>query len=73
MDLWISQQAISQLELKEALDKEMLDKVAKALKVSQEVISNFNEESAVNIVSSTFNDHASINKIVPLLSILLID
>ena len=44
MDLGISQQAISALEQKEALDRDMLEKVAKALKVSPEAIKNFNEE-----------------------------
>ncbi len=55
LELGISQQAISALEQKEALDKEMLDKVAKALKVSSEAIKSFNEEIAVNFFN-TFND-----------------
>jgi transcriptional regulator with XRE-family HTH domain len=45
MDLGISQQAISALEQKEALDREMLEKVAKALRVAPEVIQKFNEEN----------------------------
>jgi len=56
-DLALSQQAISQLEQKESLDKEMLEKVAAALKVSPEAISNFNEETTINFISSTFNHH----------------
>jgi transcriptional regulator with XRE-family HTH domain len=59
LELGISQQAISSLEQKEALDKEMLEKVAKALKVSPEAISNFNEEAAINIISNTFTSHDS--------------
>ena len=56
-DLGLSQQAISQLEQKEALDKDMLEKVAAALKVSPDAISNFNEETTINFISSTFNHH----------------
>lgn len=57
VDLGISQQAISALEQKEALDRDMLEKVAEALKVSPETIKNFNEEAAVNVVSNTFSSH----------------
>jgi transcriptional regulator with XRE-family HTH domain len=58
MDLGISQQAISALEQKEALDREMLEKIAKTLKVSPEVIEKFNEEATINIISSTLHDYA---------------
>jgi len=57
MELGISQQAISALEQKEALDKEMLEKVAKAMKITPESIKTFSEESVVNIISNTFNSH----------------
>lgn len=56
MDLGISQQAISSLEQREALDKEMLEKVAKALKVSPEVIQKFSDDTAINIISNIFHD-----------------
>jgi transcriptional regulator with XRE-family HTH domain len=56
-DLGLSQQAISQLEQKETLDHDMLEKVAKALKVSPEAINKFNEEAAVNFFN-TFNDNS---------------
>jgi transcriptional regulator with XRE-family HTH domain len=56
-NLGLSQQAISQLEQKETLDQEMLEKVAKALKIAPEAISRFNEEAAVNFFN-TFNDHS---------------
>lgn len=55
--LGLSQQAISQLEQKEVLDKAALQKVSKALGVSEEVIENFNDEAAVNIVANTINNH----------------
>ena len=33
----------------------------KALKVPAEAIKNFDEEAAINIVSTTFNDNSSVN------------
>lgn len=45
MDLGISQQAVSALEQKEALDKEMLEKIANALKVTPEAIKSFSEDN----------------------------
>lgn len=57
MELGLSQQAISALEQKEALDKDMLDKVAKAMKVTPESIKTFSEESVVNVISNTFTSH----------------
>jgi transcriptional regulator with XRE-family HTH domain len=59
MDLGITQQAVSALEQKEALDKEMLEKVAAALKVSPEAIKSFSEDNVINIFSNTYSDHAS--------------
>lgn len=55
--LGLSQQAISQLEQKEILDESVLQKVAKVLGVSEEIVKNFTEEAAINIVSTTFNSH----------------
>jgi len=46
-DLGISQQAISLLEQREVLDKDMLERVAKILKVPAESIKNFTEENVV--------------------------
>ena len=60
LELGISQQAISSLEQKEALDKDMLEKVAKALKISPDAIKSFNEENTINIFSNTYNDNSSI-------------
>lgn len=56
MDLGISQQAISALEQKEALDKDMLEKVANALKVPAEAIKNFDEQAVVTNISCNFHD-----------------
>ena len=57
-DLGLSQQAISQLEQKEALDADMLERIAKVLKVPVEAIKNFDEQAAINIRSNTFNNNS---------------
>jgi len=57
-DLGLSQQAISALEQKEALDKDMLEKIAAVLKVPVEAIKNFDEMAAINIISNTFNNNS---------------
>ncbi|MEJ8844733.1 helix-turn-helix transcriptional regulator [Lacibacter sp. H375] len=58
MELGLSQQAVSALEQKEALDKEMIEKIAKVLKIPAEAIKSFSDETAINIISNTFNDNA---------------
>ncbi|GAB3995695.1 helix-turn-helix transcriptional regulator [Spirosoma daeguense] len=58
--LGLSQQAISQLEQKEVLDASVLQKISKLLGVSEDVIKNFSEEKAINIISNTYNDHAAL-------------
>lgn len=55
--LGVSQQTVSQLEQKEVIDALTLEKLSKALGVSEEAIKNFSEEAAINIVASTFNSH----------------
>ena len=59
-ELGLTQQAVSALEQKEALDKEMLENIAKILKVAPEAIENFNEENTINIFSNTYHDNSSI-------------
>ena len=61
LELGLSQQAISQLEQKEALDKDMLEKVSAVLKIPVEVIKNFDEEKAINIIANTFNEQHAIS------------
>ena len=58
-DLGLSQQAISQLEQKEALDKDMLEKIAAVLKVPVEAIKSFDEEKAIFNIQN-MNDNSSI-------------
>lgn len=59
-DDW-NQQRISLLEQKEEIPDNVLEEIAKVLKVPVEAIKHFDEKAAVNIVSTTFNDNASVN------------
>jgi transcriptional regulator with XRE-family HTH domain len=55
--LGISQQAISKMEASEQIDDDRLQKVANALNVPVEAIKNFNEDTAINIIATTVNNH----------------
>ncbi|GAA4436091.1 helix-turn-helix transcriptional regulator [Ravibacter arvi] len=55
-----SQKRVSLLEQKEAIEQDILDQVAKILKVSPEAIKNFDEESVVNNIN-TFYDQSAFN------------
>ncbi|MDE5436352.1 helix-turn-helix domain-containing protein [Elizabethkingia meningoseptica] len=63
-DDW-NQKKISLLEQKESVEKDILEQVAKILKVPTEAIENFDEEQVVNIISNTVNnsDNASGNSL----------
>ena len=54
-DDW-NQRKISLLEQKEVIEQDLLEQVAKVLKVPVEAIKNFDEEQVVNIVTNTFTD-----------------
>ncbi|MCP1252710.1 helix-turn-helix domain-containing protein [Elizabethkingia sp. S0634] len=69
-----NQKKISLLEQKESVERDILEQVAKILKVPTEAIENFDEEQAVNIISNTasfdncqqpafFNNQPSFNPI----------
>src|ERR1700722_17415815 len=58
LDLGITQQAVSLLEGKEVIDPKVLEDVAKALHVPVDAIKSFNEDAAINIISSTLHDQA---------------
>lgn len=60
-----NQKKISLLEQKESVEKDILEQVAKILKVPTEAIENFDEDSVVNIVTNTVNnnDNASGNSL----------
>lgn len=53
-ELGLSQQAMSSLEQKEALDQDMLEKVAKALRMTPEAIRNFNDETTVYNIQNNY-------------------
>ena len=55
-ELGLTQQAVSQMEQKEKLEPELLQKIASQLGVPAEAIKNFSEEKAVNIIANTFHD-----------------
>ncbi|HCA09636.1 XRE family transcriptional regulator [Chryseobacterium sp.] len=55
-DDW-NQKKISLLEQKEMVEYDILAQVAQILKVPVEAIENFDEESAINIIANTFNNH----------------
>jgi len=55
-DDW-NQKKISLLEQKETVDPAILQQVSAALKIPVEAFQNFDEEQAVNIISSTINNH----------------
>lgn len=56
-----NQKKISLLEQKESVEKDILEQVAKILKVPTEAIENFDEDSAINIIANTFHDSAVAN------------
>lgn len=57
-ELGISQQSISHIEQSETLEDDKLQRVARALGVSKEVIENFSEERAINFFNN-FYDHSA--------------
>jgi transcriptional regulator with XRE-family HTH domain len=59
-DDW-SQRRISLLEQKEVIEPELLEQIAKVMKVPADAIRNFDEEAALNIISNTFHEAAFIN------------
>lgn len=54
----LAQPEYSKIEQKMQIDDNLLNTIANALEISPEAIKNFNEEAAVNIISSTLNDQA---------------
>ena len=53
-----TQRRVSLLEGKEEIEPELLEQVAKALKVPSEAIKNFDEQAAINIISNTFHNNS---------------
>ncbi|MCF2503472.1 XRE family transcriptional regulator [Dyadobacter sp. CY107] len=55
-----NQQKVSLLEQREKIDSEILEQVSAILKIPSEAIKNFDEDQAITIISSTFNDNAAV-------------
>ena len=51
-----TQKKVSLLEAKEEIEPELMEQVAKVLKVQSEAIKSFDELAAVNVIANTFND-----------------
>ncbi|MGN8174850.1 helix-turn-helix domain-containing protein [Flavobacterium johnsoniae] len=51
-----SQKKISLLEQKDVIEENLLKQISAILKIPIEAFQNFNEEQAINIISSTFHD-----------------
>jgi transcriptional regulator with XRE-family HTH domain len=56
-----NQRRISTLEQRDIIEPELIEQLAKALKVPEEAIKNFTEETAVTFISSTFNHSGLFN------------
>jgi len=54
----MTQQSFSNLEQKEEIDDEILEKVAKAMNIPVDAIKNFSEDSVINIISSSLHDNS---------------
>ncbi|MDX5423443.1 MAG: helix-turn-helix transcriptional regulator [Hymenobacteraceae bacterium] len=56
-ELGVSQQTVSRMEASEAVEEDILAKVAKILGVQPEAIKNFSEEAIFNIIGNTVTNH----------------
>lgn len=57
-DDW-NQKKVSLLEQKETIEDPLLQKISEVLKIPVEAFQNFDEEQAINIISSNFHDNAT--------------
>ncbi|MDN3692713.1 helix-turn-helix transcriptional regulator [Chryseobacterium tructae] len=57
-DDW-NQKKVSLLEQKETIEDPLLQKISAVLKIPVEAFQNFDEEQAINIISSNFHDNAT--------------
>ena len=58
-EIGVSQATLCGYERKEKLEPELLKKIAKALNIPVEAITELDNGTAINIVSSTFNNDSS--------------
>ncbi|XJR89522.1 helix-turn-helix domain-containing protein [Elizabethkingia anophelis] len=59
-----NQQKVSLLEQKETIESQLLQQISAVLKIPVEAIQNFDEEQAITIISSTFNDNAQVGTVI---------
>jgi transcriptional regulator with XRE-family HTH domain len=59
-DDW-SQKKVSMLEAKETIEQNIIEQVAKVMKIPVDAIKNFDEDQAINIISNTFDNGSFIN------------
>ncbi|MCF2518746.1 helix-turn-helix transcriptional regulator [Dyadobacter sp. CY351] len=59
-----NQQKISLLEQKEKIDADILEQVSAILKIPAEAIRNFDEQQAITVISSTFNDNSQLSTLI---------
>lgn len=55
----VSQATLSSYEKKEKLEQEILEKIAKALDIPVEAITEMEEGTSINIVANTFDNYSS--------------
>lgn len=55
-----NQKKVSLLEQKETIDAPLLQQISAVLKIPVEAFQNFDEEQAITVISSTFNDGAAV-------------
>ncbi|WP_367867581.1 helix-turn-helix domain-containing protein [Pedobacter sp. WC2423] len=75
-ELGVSQQTISKVEQSEEVEDATLEKIAKVLGVSSEGIKNFNEESLINNINTSYdnstfnvNNHCTFNPLDKLMEV----
>lgn len=56
-----NQRKVSLLEQKEVIEPELLDQVAKVLRVPADAIRNFDEEAAINVIGNNYHDNSTSN------------
>jgi transcriptional regulator with XRE-family HTH domain len=59
-DDW-SQKKVSMLEAKETIEQNIIEQVAKVMKIPVDAIKNFDEDQAINFISNTFDNGSFIN------------
>lgn len=55
-ELHITQQALSKIEQKEVIEDSVLTKIAESLKIPVETLKNMPDDTAVSIITNTFNN-----------------